>query len=107
MDKRIRRHIRRFDGNGALSKDGESVGTVRYQVDVWQNLIVIPSGEELPGTKHLEIDVDHGLDPVRLWQEGATFRLHFEDGRYLDGYLDGRRFIPGGQLMNADGTRAD
>jgi hypothetical protein len=107
MEKRDRRLVGHIDGKGSLSRDGVDLGPAEYRGDVYQEFLIFGDGDEVPAQKELDIRVDHRLDDFQLWQGQDTVRLHLEDGRYIDGSLDGARFIPGGQLMNADGSRAD
>jgi hypothetical protein len=45
--------------------------------------------------------VRHTLDTFALWQDSATLTLQFEDGRRLEGFLNGDMFVASGQLTTA------
>jgi len=45
--------------------------------------------------------VRHTLDTFAVWQESATLTLQLEDGRRLEGFLNGDMFVASGQLTAA------
>jgi len=54
------------------------------------------------GLKEIRIRIlRHDLDAFKLWQESATLNLRLEDGRRLDGFINGDQFVASGQLTAA------
>lgn len=45
--------------------------------------------------------INHTLETFRLWHDRATLTLKLEDGRSLEGFLDGESFVASGQLTAA------
>lgn len=76
-------------------------------MEIWQTFHII-SGlgpgpeEEVAGLKELNIQfLRHDLDTLKLWHDRATLTLLFQDGRQLEGFLNGDEFVASGQLTAA------
>jgi hypothetical protein len=106
-ERREQRRIERSAGTGVMSRDGAALVTVSYLLEMWQTFHFVRtfgpgSEQEIEGMKEIRIHlVRHDLDTFKLWHERATLTLKLEDGRRLDGFLDGTSFIASGQLTAA------
>jgi hypothetical protein len=106
-ERREQRRIERTEGTGRVSRNGTVLGTVSYLFEVWQTFHIIRGlgpgpAEEVAGLKDLRIlFVRHELDTFALWQDRGTLTLRLEDGREVDGFLDGDRFVASSQLRAA------
>ena len=105
-ERREERLIERSAGKGSIWRAGVSLGTVSYVLEAWQTFHIVQGfgsgpAQEVEGLKELRVRlVRHNLD-FKLMQESATITLHLEDGRHVDGFLDGERFIASSQLTAA------
>lgn len=105
-ERQERRRVERVAGTGTVTRDGAAIGTATYLMEIWQTFHILRTfgagGGEVAGMKDISITlVRHDLDTFKLWQERATLTLHFEDGRRLDGFLNGDEFVASGQLTTA------
>jgi hypothetical protein len=106
-ERREQRRVERCAGTGTVTRDGVAVGSVSYVMEIWQTFHIIrtfgPGPEqEVEGLKEISITfIRHQLDTFRLWHERATLTLHLQDGRRLDGFLNGDSFVASGQLTAA------
>jgi hypothetical protein len=102
VERQERRLIDRLTGTGSITRAGESLGAVKYYIEVWQEFIITkgfgPDPErEHPGLKELRIRlIESKLDTFKLLSEPVT--LHLEDGRHVDCFFDGNHFVPSGPL---------
>ena len=103
-ERREQRRIERSEGTGAVARDGMPLGTVTYLLEIWQTFHIVRAfgagpEEEVEGLKEIRIRIlRHDLDRFKLWQESATLNLRLEDGRRLDGFINGDQFVASGQL---------
>jgi len=102
--RKTKERIDRWVGDGSLSHAGQPLGVVRYVVDVYQEFFYL-SGlgdalgveEKVAGLQDLMVSLSgHHIDAFKFI--GETLTLHMKDGRRLDGFLEGRRFVAGGQV---------
>ena len=105
-ERRERRRIERTAGTGTVTRDGVALGSATYVMEIWQTFHILNTfgagGEDVAGMKDISITfMSHDLDTFKLWQEPATMTLHLEDGRRLDGFLNGDEFVASGQLTAA------
>lgn len=106
-ERREQRRIERSAGKGAMSRAGAPIGTVSYLLEIWQTFHIVQGfgagpAQEVQGMKEIRLRlVRHTLDTFALWQGSATLTLQLEDGRRLDGFLDGDMFIASSQLTVA------
>jgi hypothetical protein len=106
-ERREQRRIERSAGTGTLSRGGAALGTVSYLLEIWQTIHIIRTfgpgpAQELEGLKEIRISlVRHQLDTFKLWHDSATLTLQLEDGRRLDGFLNGNTFVASGQMTAA------
>lgn len=106
-ERREQRRIERNAGTGTMSRAGAPLGTVSYLLEVWQTYHIVKGfgagpAQEVEGMKEIRLRlVRHTLDTFSLWQDSATLTLQLEDGRRLDGFLDGDMFIASSQLTVA------
>ncbi len=106
-ERREKRRIERSAGTGSVSQAGNPLGTVSYILEIWQTFHIVQGfgpgpAQEIDGMKEIRIRlVRHQLDSFKFWQEAAVLTLQFEDGRRLDGFLDGDAFVASGQLTAA------
>lgn len=106
-ERREQRRIERTAGTGTVLREGVPIGTASYVMEVWQTFHVI-SGlgpdpeEEVAGMKELNIQfLRHDLDTFKLWHDRATLTLRLQDGRQLDGFINGEEFVASGQMTTA------
>jgi|tagenome__1003787_1003787.scaffolds.fasta_scaffold18930540_1 hypothetical protein len=104
MEGREERLVNRWAGSGRLTKNGETIATVRYAIREDQTFHLLKrfgegSGEEAPGLKRLVFGIDsRDLD---LWSlSGVTVTLYLEDGRSVDLFHSGDRFVNSSQLRS-------
>ena len=103
-ERRESRRVERSAGVGTITRDGTILGTVSYVLEIWQTFHIVqtfgPSpAQEIPGMQEIHIQfVRHELDTFALWQQNATLTLQLQDGRRLDGFLDGNKFVASGQM---------
>jgi hypothetical protein len=106
-ERQEQRRIERSGGTGMVTRDGVALGSATYVMEVWQTFHVFRTfgpgpKQEVAGMKDINIRfVNHELDSFKLWKESATLTLHLEDGRRLDGFLNGDEFVASGQLTTA------
>lgn len=106
-ERREERRIERSAGTGVIARDGAALGTVSYLLEIWQTFHIVRTfgpgrAQEIEGMKEIRIHfVRHQLDAFKLWHERGTLTLKLEDGRQLNGFLDGDSFIASGQLTVA------
>lgn len=106
-ERREQRRVERCAGTGTVTRDGVTLGDVTYVMEIWQTFHMLrtlgPGPEqEVAGLRDINITfINHELDAFGLWQDRATLTLHLEDGRRLDGFLDGDSFVASGQLTAA------
>jgi hypothetical protein len=108
-ERREQRRVERTAGIGKVTRGGAALGTARYVMEIWQTFHVLTAGfghpgpaEEVAGLMEIRIRLtNHDLDTFKLVQESATLTLHLEDGRHLDGFLNGDEFVASGQLTQA------
>jgi len=106
-ERREQRRIERTAGRGTVSRAGAPLGTVSYLLEVWQTFHVVQGfgagpAQEIEGMKEIRLRlVRHTLDTFALWQDSATLTLQLEDGRRLEGFLNGDMFVASGQLTTA------
>lgn len=106
-ERREQRRVERCTGTGTVMRGGVALGSATYVMEIWQTFHILRGlgpgpEEEVAGTKEISITfIRHDLDTFRLWQDRATLTLHLEDGRRLDGFLNGDEFVASGQLTAA------
>lgn len=106
-ERREQRRVERCAGTGTITRDGVPMSNVTYVMEIWQTFHIIRTfgsgpDQEVAGMKEINITfVNHQLDTFRLWQDRATLTLKLEDGRSLEGFLDGDSFVASGQLTAA------
>ena len=106
-ERLVQRRIERSAGTGTMSRAGAPLGTASYLLEIWQTFHIIQGlgpgpAEEIEGMKEIRLRlVRHSLDSFGLWQDSATLTLQLEDGRRLDGFLNGDMFVASGQLTAA------
>jgi len=106
-ERREQRRIERSAGTGTVTRGGILLGTITYLLEIWQTFHIIRGfgtgpEEEVEGLKEIRIRIlRHDLDAFKLWQETATLNLQLEDGRRLDGFINGDQFVASGQLTAA------
>lgn len=106
-ERREERRIERSTGTGTITRDSAKIGMATYVLEIWQTFHITrafgPGPEqETAGMKDIHITfVRHDLDTFRLWQDRAMLTLHLQDGRRLDGFLNGDEFVASGQLTAA------
>lgn len=94
-------------GTGTMSRAGTPLGAVSYLLEIWQTFHIVQGlgpgpAQEIEGMKEIRLRlVRHKLDTFALWQDSATLTLQLEDGRRLDGFLNGDVFVASGQLTAA------
>jgi hypothetical protein len=101
MDRKIRRRIHRLQGAGQVTTlDGTLLSAVTYDVDVYQNVIVTSRGDELAGTRSVDIRLrGHRLDLMALVLLGEKVTLHLHDGSTLDMFYSANEFIAAGGIQ--------
>ena len=106
-ERREQRRVERCAGAGTVTRDGVTLGSVTYVMEIWQTFHILSAlgpgpNEEVPGLKDIRIMLTkHQLDTFRLCQDLATLTLRLQDGRTLEGFLDGDAFVASGQLTAA------
>ncbi len=106
-ERREQRRIERTTGTGTVSRYGVQLGTMSYVFETWQTFHISRTfgpgpDQELKGMKDIKIQVlRQDLDTIKLWRDRATLNLRLEDGRRLDGFLNGGEFVASGQLTTA------
>ena len=106
-ERREQRRVERSAGTGTVTRGGAVIGSVTYVMEIWQTFHIIRGlgpgpEEEVAGMKEINITfINHTLDTFKLWQDRATLTLKLEDGRTLEGFLDGDSFVASGQLTAA------
>jgi hypothetical protein len=106
-ERREERRIEKSAGTGTMSQGATPLGKVSYLLEIWQTFHIVQGfgpgpAQEIEGMKAIRLRlVRHKLDTVALWQGGGTLTLQFEDGRRLDGFLNGDMFVASGQLTSA------
>jgi hypothetical protein len=101
MHRRVRRIVDRLEGTGSVSREGASLGEADYQITVYQEFTALPDGEELGGIPDWDVQLSgHSLDTFGLWQDSAMLILELEDGRQVQGFLDGNRFVLSGNVKD-------
>jgi hypothetical protein len=106
-ERREQRRVERCAGTGTVMREGVALGSATYVMEIWQTFHIQrtfgPGPEqEVAGMKEISITfINHQLDTFSLWQDRATLTLHLEDGRQLDGFLNGDEFVASGQLTAA------
>lgn len=93
---KIQRKVDSWSGRGELLRDGASLGTYPYVIDVHQEFFVVPKGrpfgppvekeEEVSGLKSMSgrLLATEGLNLFDLEVSGGQFTLRLEDGREVD-----------------------
>ena len=94
--------VGRWIGTGSVSREGRTLCTARYVIDVYQEFLHVKSQgadaeETLEGVKSLVVSL-HGHQVDTLNVHGQTVTLRLEDGRQLDGYLDYGVFTVTGEI---------
>jgi hypothetical protein len=103
-ERREQRRIERSAGTGSMSRAGAPLGTVSYILEIWQTFHIVQgfgagSAQEMEGLKEIRLRLmHHTLDTFALWQDSATLTLQLEDGRRLEGFLNGDMFVASGQM---------
>jgi hypothetical protein len=106
-ERREQRRVERCAGTGTVTRDDARLGSVTYVMEIWQTFHIRRTfgpgpDQEVAGMKEINITfINHQFDTFRLWQERATLTLKLEDGRSLEGFLDGDSFVASGQLTAA------
>ncbi len=106
-ERREERRIERSAGTATVTRDGVTIGTASYRLEVWQTFHIISGlgpgpDEEVEGLKEIRIQlVRHDLDTFKLWRDRATLNLQLADGRRLDGFLNNDEFVAAGQMTTA------
>ena len=106
-ERREQRRIERGAGTGTMSRAGAPLGTVSYLLEIWQTFHIVQTfgpgpAQEIEGMKQIRLRlVRHTLDTFALWLDSGTLTLQLEDGRRLEGFLNGDMFVASGQLTAA------
>ena len=106
-ERREQRRVERSAGTGTVTRNGVAMGNVTYVMEIWQTFHISRTfgpgpDQEIAGMKEISITfIKHTLDTFALRQDRATLTLKLEDGRTLEGFLDGDSFIASGQLTAA------
>jgi hypothetical protein len=100
--------IERTSDSGDLSFAGATLGAISYTLEIWQTFQSIRTGTEVEtvvGPPHIDVRIDkRQLKRLTPWPEGAMLTLQLKDGRRVDGFIRGERFVPSGSITSRTGA---
>jgi hypothetical protein len=106
-ERREKRRVECGAGTGTLSRAGVTLGTVSYLMEIWKTVHIVQGfgpgpAQEIDGLREIRIRlVTRPKDTFRFSMDHDTLTLRLEDGRQLDGFLNGDAFIASSQLTAA------
>jgi hypothetical protein len=77
---------------GRLFRGDVDLGPVDYRIQTWQDVIITEAGgvrEEVLGME------DRRIYLAKAFIESGTLTLQLANGQRMQGFLNGRRFVPG------------
>jgi hypothetical protein len=77
---------------GRLFRGDVDLGPVDYRIQTWQDVIITEAGgvrEEVLGME------DRRIYLAKAFIESETLTLQLANGQRMQGFLNGRRFVPG------------
>jgi hypothetical protein len=102
-ERRTQRRIERSAGTGSMSRAGAPLGTVSYILEIWQTFHIVQgfgagSVQEMEGMKEIRLRLMRQTLDTFAGQDSGTLTLQLEDGRRLEGFLNGDMFVASGQM---------
>ena len=91
-DRHDSRLVSDVEERGRLFRGDIDLGPVDYRMQIWQDVIMTDAGgvrEELLGAE------DRRIYLAKAFIESGTLTLQLANGGRMQGFLNGRRFVPG------------